>query len=255
LRFPCHFSTSVHLHWYRSYNRPSWLRPRICLHFQPVLDLFSVSCIRSLLISLFLSFSSLIFSHKGNNQFKVKIPLPTRSKYGSLDGKVAIITGANTGLGLESAKQLLTLGLSHLIVAVRSIEKGKAAASQLKLANPKATIDVWDLDMESYASIQSFAERCKTLPHIDYTILNAGLGPLKFSTTKATGHEKAIQVNFLSTVLLTILLLPILKAKGTRDKPARLTIINSVTAHLCKFPNRDQRPLIPSFDDVKITPW
>ena len=191
-----------------------------------------------------------------NNQFRVEIELPTPSKFPSLKGKVAIVTGANSGLGFESARQLLTLGLSHLVVAVRSIGKGKDAASKLSLANPAAAIDVWALDMESYDSIQAFVRKCDAeLPRIDYTILNAGIGPVAFSTTRSTGHETAIQVNYISTGLLTILLLPILKAKSTRDNPARLTVVNSLTAHLCKFPNRNQRPLLPSFDDTNITPW
>jgi NAD(P)-dependent dehydrogenase (short-subunit alcohol dehydrogenase family) len=191
-----------------------------------------------------------------NNQFKVKIELPTPSKFPSLKGKVAIVTGTNSGLGFESARQLLTLGLSHLVVAVRSIGKGKDAASKLSLANPAATIDVWALDMESYDSIQTFVRKCDTeLSRIDYTILNAGISPIAFGTTRSTGHETAIQVNHISTILLTILLLPILKAKSIRDNPARLTVVNSVTAHLCKFLNRNQRPLLPSFDDTKITPW
>jgi len=191
-----------------------------------------------------------------NNQFKVKIEVPTPGKSPSLKGKVAIVTGANSGLGFESARQLLTLGLSHLVVAVRSIEKGKAAASKLSPANPAAVIDVWALDMESYDSIQAFVRKCDTeLSRVDYTILNAGVSMTNFSTTRSTGHEKDIQVNHISTILLTLLLLPVLKAKSTRDNPPRLTVINSVTAHLCKFPNRDQRPLLPSFDDTKITPW
>ena len=40
-----------------------------------------------------------------------------------------------------------------------------------------------------------------------------------------------------------------------RSNPARLTVVNSLTAHLCKFPNQNQRPLLPSFDNTKITPW
>lgn len=191
-----------------------------------------------------------------NNQFKVKIEVPTPEKFPSLKGKVAIVTGANSGLGFDSARQLLTLGLSHLVVAVRSIEKGKAAASELSRTNPAAVIDVWALDMESYDSIQTFVRKCDTeLSRIDYTILNAGVSMMNFSTTRSTGHETVIQVNHISTILLTILLLPVLKAKSARDNPPRLTVINSVTAHLCKFPNRDQRPLLPSFDDTKITPW
>lgn len=191
-----------------------------------------------------------------NNQFRVKIPLPTPAKFPSLSGKVAIITGANTGIGFESARQLLTLGLSHLVVAVRSLEKGQEAATKLKAANPAATIDVWHLDMESYDSIQAFVRKCNAeLSRIDYTILNAGLSPIYFNKSPATSHEITIQVNHISTILLTLLLLPVLKEKSTRDNPARLTVINSIMAHLCKFPNRNQRPLLASFDDTKITPW
>jgi NAD(P)-dependent dehydrogenase (short-subunit alcohol dehydrogenase family) len=190
------------------------------------------------------------------NQFKVKIELPTPGKFPSLKGKVAIITDANTSLGFESARQLLTLGLFHLVVAVRSTGKGKDAASKLSLVNPSGTIDVWPLDMESYDSIQTFVRKCDTdLSRIDYAILNSGISLVSFSTTHPTRHETAIQVNHISTILLTILLLPVLKAKSTRDNPARLTIVNSLTAHLCKFPNRNQRPLLTSFDGTKITPW
>lgn len=191
-----------------------------------------------------------------NNQFRVKIELPTREKFPDLEGKVAVITGANSGLGLESARQLLTLGLSRLVVAVRSIEKGEAVVSKLSLANPAATIDVWALDMESYDSVQAFVRKCETeLPRIDYTILNAGISPTEFNKTRSTGHETTIQVNHISTILLTLLLLPVLKAKSTRGTPARLTVVNSVMAHLCRFPNRAKRPLLPSFDDVETTPW
>lgn len=191
-----------------------------------------------------------------NNQFKVKIEVPIPSKSPSLKGKVAIITGANSGLGFESARQLLTLGLSRLIVAVRSIEKGKDAASKLRQANPEATIDVWTLNMESYDSIQAFAHKCDIeLSRIDYAILNAGISPVNFSTVLSTGHETTIQVNHISTALLAILLLPVLKAKHIQENPARLTVVNSITAHLCKFPNRDKRPLLSSFDDTKTTPW
>ena len=189
-----------------------------------------------------------------NNQFKVKIPLPSEREFGSLVGKVAIVTGANQGF--EAARQLLTLGLSHLVVAVRSLDKGKAAATKLATANPSAKIDVWGLDMESYESIQVFVRKCNTeLPRIEYAVLNAGGAPTNFNKVPSTGHETAIQVNHLSTILLTILLLPVLKAKSTRQDPARLTVINSVTAHLCKFPNHAQRPLLTSFDDPKNPPW
>jgi NAD(P)-dependent dehydrogenase (short-subunit alcohol dehydrogenase family) len=198
------------------------------------------------------------------NQFRTKINLPTKEKYPTIaeKGSCAIITGSNIGLGFETAKQLLSLGLSHLVMAVRSIEKGNTAAKQLRAtavanANPSAKIDVWQLDMELYESIQAFTQKCQEdLTRIDFVILNAGLSPMTFSTSPSTGHEKTIQVNHISTVLLSILLLPVLKNKSMRrDRPARLTIVNSVTAHLCKIPNKDKRPFLSSFDNTAITPW
>lgn len=190
------------------------------------------------------------------NQFRTKIELPTKSKYPDVAGKCAIITGSNTGLGFESARQLLSLGLSHLIMGVRSLERGRVAANKLGTANSSATVEVWQLDMESYESIQAFARKCQEkLSRIDIVILNAGLSPMKFSTVPATGHEKTVQVNHLSTALLAILLLPILKGKSVNQSPPHLTIVNSLTSHLCKFPNKDRRPLLPSFDDTDITPW
>ncbi|KAF5555828.1 short-chain dehydrogenase reductase family [Fusarium napiforme] len=190
------------------------------------------------------------------NQFRTTIELPTREKYPQVEGSTAIITGSNTGLGFEASKQLLSLGLSHLVMGVRSLEKGKVAAEKLRSIAPSARIDVWQLDMQSYDSIQAFARRCDTeLSRIDFVILNAGLSPNNFELVPGTGHEVGIQVNHLSKALLTILLIPILKTKASGHGPPRLTTVNSLTAHLCKFPNKDERPLLASFDDPKITPW
>lgn len=191
------------------------------------------------------------------NQFRTKIELPSKSRYQNVNGLCGIITGSNTGLGFEASSQLLSLGLSHLIMGVRSTSRGEAAASKLRSSNPSAKIDVWPLDMESYDSIQSFAHKAATdLPRIDFVILNAGVAPLKYTTTRATGHEHTIQVNHIGTFLLSTLLLPTLQKQsraghGHGHGPAILTIVNSVTAHLAQFPNKDARPLLPSFDDPK----
>ncbi|KAF4454482.1 hypothetical protein F53441_2986 [Fusarium austroafricanum] len=187
------------------------------------------------------------------NQFRTTIELPTKEKYPQVDGSVAIITGSNSGLGFEASKQLLSLGLSHLIMGVRSLEKGKVAEKTLSTIAPSAKIDVWQLDMESYDSIRAFARKCDTQLHrIDFVILNAGLSPSNFQPVPATGHEVGVQVNHFSTALLTILLIPILKTKACGHSPPRITIPNSLTAHLCKFPNRDERPLLASFDDPNM---
>lgn len=191
------------------------------------------------------------------NQFLTTIPLPTKTLYPNVSGQRAIVTGSNTGLGFEAARQLLALGYTHLVMGVRSLERGHEAAKRLQAANPRATIDVWELDMESYPSIRAFARRChEQLPgRIDSTILNAGVGRLT-RITSTSGHESTMQVNHYGTALLALLLIPIIKEKanlnGPSTKPPAMTIVNSVTGHLCKFPNRAARPLLPTFDDDKL---
>lgn len=112
-----------------------------------------------------------------------------------LTSHVAIITGANAGLGFESAKQLLALNLSHLILAVRSPGKGETAAAELRKLHPQAKVEVWPLDMCSYRSIQSFADRVgQDLPRLDIALLNAGLVKPSFELIQETGHEETLQV-------------------------------------------------------------
>ncbi|KAF3771371.1 NAD(P)-binding protein [Cryphonectria parasitica EP155] len=173
-----------------------------------------------------------------------------------LNGKTAIITGATAGLGSIACRQLLSFRLSRLILAVRSVKKGEDFAAQLRKDFPRATIDVWELEMGSYNSIQAFVRRVDTeLTQLDIAVLNAGLGKLHFTINPNTGHEEVIQVNYLSTFLLAILLLPALKSKSPHGTPGRLTIVNSGVSYMAKFPNRNQVPLLGSFDDTKITPW
>ncbi|KAK0720988.1 hypothetical protein B0H67DRAFT_600314 [Lasiosphaeris hirsuta] len=188
-----------------------------------------------------------VFLH---NQFRAKPQWPAPGT--SLAGKIAIITGGNSGLGYEAGLQLLDLSLSRLILAVRSIERGEAAAAKLRRLYPHSTIDVWELEMSSYASIQAFTKRVdEQLPRLDMAILNAGVMRFHFQRVTSTGHEEIIQVNYLSTMLLALLLLPILKAKRAGPSPARLTIISAALTLNAKFPERAATPLLASFDDPR----
>ena len=106
--------------------------------------------------------------------------------------------------------------------------------------------------MLSYASIQAFTRRCSELPSLDIAILNAGITQTKFAICKETGHEEMLQVNYLSTVLLATLLVPILKEKNKQASTVgRLTIVASGTAYMAKFANHAADPLLASFDSDK----
>ncbi|KAI0191077.1 NAD(P)-binding protein [Astrocystis sublimbata] len=151
-----------------------------------------------------------------------------------LSGQTAVVTGSNVGLGLETCRQLLEKGLSCLVMGVRLQAKGEAAASELRNQFPDSKIIVWTLDMESYDSIRIFSEHCDGLDHLDIVILNAGLISTSYVTVSATGNELTTQVNYLSTVLLTLYLLPVLKAKGKASpsgRPPVLTVVNSDRAY------------------------
>lgn len=182
------------------------------------------------------------------SQFSTPVPLP---KDTNLSGKVAIVTGASTGLGFHSCFHLLSFKLSHLIIAARSVKKGEDAASKMRSQFPSARIEVWTLEMSSYSSIQAFVRRVeKDLTRLDIVILNAGVVKQEYGIVQSTGHEEVLQVNYLSTVLMSILILPALETKSPPPEPGRLTIFGSGTALAAKFPNRDQVPLLKSFDDA-----
>ncbi|KAF4977656.1 hypothetical protein FZEAL_5846 [Fusarium zealandicum] len=170
------------------------------------------------------------------------------SKETSLAGATAIITGGNSGIGFAGTRALLSLNLRRLIIAVRTPAKGEAAASTLREKFPNAKIDVWQIDMLSFKSIQAFAEKCKTLDRLDLAILNAGTAESKFKKS-SDGHETTFQVNYLSTVLLASLLLPILKQKSPSGRPGRLSLVNSGTSLAAKFPMATSEGVLSYFDD------
>ncbi|KAI1095722.1 retinol dehydrogenase 12 [Rostrohypoxylon terebratum] len=182
-------------------------------------------------------------------QLFVKPPVATRREV-DLYGKTAIVTGSNTGIGLECARQLLELGLSRLILAVRSQPKGENAKKSLLVGKDasKHVVEVWSLDLSRYESITAFAERAKGLDRIDILVNNAGVSKLAYERNSNTGHEETIQVNYLSLVLITILFLPILKEKNSPERPGRIVIVNSDVASWPKFKERNAVPLLPALD-------
>jgi len=167
-----------------------------------------------------------------------------------LNGKTAIVTGSNVGLGLECARQLLDLGLSKLILAVCDESKGETARTfLLKGRNLDASaIQVWKLDLSSYDSVTKFAERASPLEHLDIAMLNAGVYKVELTINPETGFEEDTQVNYLSTALLTLLLLPIMNTKRSGTAPGRITIVSSDTAAWAKFLEKKSDPLLKAFN-------
>jgi retinol dehydrogenase 12 len=167
----------------------------------------------------------------------------------TLSDQTAIITGANVGLGLATARDLLAHDLSRLILSVRSLPKGEAARDDLLKTYPNATIEVWELDYENFACITAFGERAKALDRLDIVILSAGVKKLSYAASP-TGHEASVQVNHLGTALLSLLLLPKLKATAkATGKPSRLTIVTSEVHMWATFKEQSAPNIIKAMDE------
>ena len=125
------------------------------------------------------------------------------------------MTGSNTGLGYEAARIYLEQGASRVILGVRTVSKGEAAAEQLaKDTRRKGIVTVLRLDMDSFDSAREFARSVETsFGHVDIVVLNAALENREYKLT-SSGWEETIFVNLLSTTLVALLLLPcLLKAR------------------------------------------
>jgi NAD(P)-dependent dehydrogenase (short-subunit alcohol dehydrogenase family) len=131
-------------------------------------------------------------------------------------GRTAVITGANTGLGYETAAALAAKG-AHVVLAVRNTDKGQAAADLISRRSPGASVAVQELDLTSLASIRAAAEQLRAAhDSIDLLINNAGVMFTPRSTTK-DGFELQFGTNHLGHFAFTGLLLDhIVAAPGSR---------------------------------------
>jgi NAD(P)-dependent dehydrogenase (short-subunit alcohol dehydrogenase family) len=126
-------------------------------------------------------------------------------------GRIAIVTGANSGIGFETAKALAGKGAA-VIMACRDLDKGRAALDVITDAHPDATVELMRLDLGELASIRSFAEAfAQGYPRLDLLVNNAGvMVPPRGET--AEGFETQFGTNHLGHFALTGLLLPLLEA-------------------------------------------
>jgi NAD(P)-dependent dehydrogenase (short-subunit alcohol dehydrogenase family) len=136
-------------------------------------------------------------------------------------GRTAVVTGANSGLGLATSRELARAGAA-VVLACRSVEKGEAAAAELRSAIPRAQLDVAELDLSSLASVRRFAA---ALRHDELSLLinNAGIMMTPQQRTP-DGFELQFGTNHLGHFALTGLLLERL---GKADS-ARVVTVSSI---------------------------
>ncbi|XP_017261834.1 retinol dehydrogenase 12, like [Kryptolebias marmoratus] len=140
-----------------------------------------------------------------------------------LSDKTAVITGANTGIGKETAIDLSKRG-ARVILACRDMEKAQAAVKEIAESSGNDDVICMKLDLSDSKSIREFAEAVnKNEPKLNLLINNAGVMVCPYGKT-ADGFEMQIGVNHMGHFLLTYLLMDLIK----RSAPARIVTVSSM---------------------------
>lgn len=139
--------------------------------------------------------------------------------------KVAIVTGANNGIGFETTVGMADAGF-HVVMACRGREKAESAKSDIIKRVPSASLDIIVLDLSDLASVRTFAETFRArYSHLDVLINNAGI-LLYSAETNGDGIELQFATNHLGHFLLTALLIDLIP-----DDPASRIVSLSSIAH------------------------
>jgi NAD(P)-dependent dehydrogenase (short-subunit alcohol dehydrogenase family) len=149
---------------------------------------------------------------------------------GSQSGKSVVITGANSGLGYESAKILSRAG-AKVVMACRSLSKGEKARESILQHNPGADLVIMELDLTSLQSIRNFAGHYKEQNQkLHILINNAGIMMTPFHLTE-DGFEQQMATNHLGHFALTALLMEVIK----KSSGARVVQVSSMAHKVAKL--------------------
>ncbi|MBT4034927.1 MAG: SDR family NAD(P)-dependent oxidoreductase [Candidatus Marinimicrobia bacterium] len=160
-------------------------------------------------------------------------------------GRIAIITGSNSGIGFEAAKALAEKG-TEVILAVRSQAKGDAAMASILAELPNAKLQVRLLDLADLASVKSFAEQFNAdFEHLDLLINNAGIMVPPYNKT-VDGFESQFGTNHLGHFALTAQLYDLIKS--TPD--SRIVNVSSNAHKMGKLSFDDL-----AWDNRRYFPW
>ena len=157
---------------------------------------------------------------------------------GLMEGKTVVLTGANGGIGTETARGLALRGAA-VVMACRDEDAGEAAVQDVQGDAPHARLEVRHLDLADPRSIQRFAKQCmKNHSYVDVLINNAGVIPTRRKET-AEGLELGFAVNHLGHFRLTHALLPSLE----KAPEPRVVTVSSIMHHFAR----------PRWDDLQVT--
>ena len=173
------------------------------------------------------------------SQLFVTPPYPTED----FSGQTVIVTGSNVGLGLEAARHFTRLNAAKVILGVRDIGKGEDARRSIEASTKRQNVvDVWQLDLASYDSVQKFADKAQELDRLDAIVENAGIATDKYRVLE--DNESTITVNVVSTFLLALLVLPKLQETATKfEVQPHLVIVSSEVHGFTTMPEKSSANL------------
>ncbi|CAN8006976.1 unnamed protein product, partial [Ixodes hexagonus] len=164
--------------------------------------------------------------------------------YSPVKKATAVVTGGSKGLGYETTRSLLSLGI-RVIVGSSSPKRAATAKQHLLERHPNSQVEFLPLDLRSMSSVKTFAEEViSRSASIDLLICNAGVMMVPYSETE-DGFESHLSVNYLGHCLLTALLLPRLASAGTTHKAARIVNVTSCVHKAASI----------SFNDLQSKRW
>lgn len=170
----------------------------------------------------------------------------TTSQIGDLSKTKSIITGANSGLGFETAKVLAAKG-SEVYLAGRNVQKVEQAAHAIKLEFPEANVHVAYLDLADLTSVKVFAENHLDTA-LDFLINNAGIMATPYAKTE-DGFEAQMGINHLGHFALTAQLWPAIKKSPT----ARIVNVSSSAHRMGKLVKADEAEI--NVEQSRYRPW
>ncbi|KAB5563222.1 short-chain dehydrogenase/reductase-like protein [Coniochaeta sp. 2T2.1] len=197
--------------------------------------------------------TNMVITHLLHQQF---LPLPLPSSPSSFAGQTVLVTGANSGLGLEASRHFVRLGAARVILACRSLEAGEAAgrdivrsAAATTTPAPKGVVvvEVWEVDLAVFDSVRRFCRRVDgELERLDVVVLNAGVAVPGFEAVDG-GFERQVGVNVVGTFLMALGVLG--KLREGKGEEGRMVFVASDGHHFARFPERHQPSVFDAFRD------
>ncbi|KAF5347455.1 hypothetical protein D9757_013827 [Collybiopsis confluens] len=157
---------------------------------------------------------------------------------GDLTGKTVMVTGANSGIGLEAAKHFARMNPARLVIVCRSVEKAQESIRQIEAETGYKNAEPLALDLGDFKSIsESATKTLESLDRLDILVENAAIANMDSYTQTVDGWESMLQINSLGPAMHSLLLLPlIIKTAKVHSVIPRVVVVSSEVIFYADLP-------------------